>query len=36
MPLETGGWALGNSVKIEAEIEAVKEASSASCAVCRD
>jgi polyisoprenoid-binding protein YceI len=32
MPLETGGWALGNSVKIEA----VKEASSASCAVCRD
>jgi len=36
LPLETGGWALGDSVKIEAEIEAVKEASSASCAVCRD
>lgn len=28
MPLETGGWALGNSVKIEAEIQAVKEAHS--------
>ena len=36
LPLETGGWALGDSVKIEAEIEAVKEASSASCAVCQD